>query len=331
MNRKSNILFNSSKGFWSRGLSFTEILVAMAISLIFMGSVSTAYIQISRASEVSQRRIAAHNRARSAVDQILRDIRLIDDDPALGADQLFLILDGPRSFGDGIDNDNDGLIDEEALDGFDNDGDWTIADDNHAELAPGLFERPNFVGVPDLGDFAVDEDIVFAADRMVLRIPANPVRGRPPEVVRYSIGTFDGEDNVLIRTSIVDPDGTPTSSTTPVIFDVVSLDLLPMNANNNVFSPSPTQRPYWVPQYDSFAFGFGFQQPIGGFFFNPPYEFPSSILVRVTVNSSFDSLATQGFPASGQAPVEFTYAQTIVAVDSVVNSAVYNTFTRPTI
>ncbi|MBI5155610.1 hypothetical protein HZA57_10275, partial [Candidatus Poribacteria bacterium] len=74
----------------AKALSLTELLVAMAISLVFTGSVVTAFIQVSRAADEAEAQIQAHTRARTAVDAISRDIRRIRTDAAL-LDQEFAL------------------------------------------------------------------------------------------------------------------------------------------------------------------------------------------------------------------------------------------------
>lgn len=325
---KSSIF--SGIGPHSKALSLTEVLVAMTITLVFMGSITTAYIQISNASKESRLEVTSHNRARSAVDQIIRDLRLHDTDPVLGTEQFFVIESATLTFGDGVDNDGDGAIDEEILNGFDEDGDWNPGFDNHSEIAPTLFEREDFVNVPDLGDFRVDEDNRFSSDTLTFRIPANSLTGEPARLVRYAVTSFNGEENVLTRTVVSDPDGAAVRTVEPVIFEVVSLDILPMNANNDVVSPSATQRPYWQDEYDSRDYFFLAQSPIGSGPITRPYEFPSAVFIQVTVNATETPLSEIGFPANGVPPARTAKASSVVAIDAVLNNIVYN-FTRPVI
>lgn len=313
----------------ARGLSLTEVLVAMAITLVFMGSVTTAYINIARSADASQNRVQAHATARNALDAISRDLLRLDRDPALGANQYFVLQNNLLTYGDGIDQDGDGVADEEVFDGLDNDGDWTAASDRHAAI--GTFsERPDYVGLPDFGDLNVDEDCLFSNDLLSFRVPGDLFTLRPAELVTYQIGTFDGEENVLLRTTVVDPDGaTPVTTVEPLVFEVVSFDVLAMNANDDVVSPATPQRPYWQTEYDANTYALFSQQPIGAPGLLAPYEFPSALLLRIVVNGSdFPLNEVPGWPAAG-GTLQAYELYTVISLDPVINDPIYDVVTRP--
>ena len=134
-----------------------ELLVAMAVIAAFLSGVIAAFIQILKASERAEATVDAVNNARAALETMANDIKSASIDPSQ-IPQHFFGIDARLGSGDGIDNDRDGLIDEEIFNGLDDDGDWSLADDNHA-IINGFIERSAFVGVPDLGDFRVDEEI----------------------------------------------------------------------------------------------------------------------------------------------------------------------------
>ncbi len=313
-----------------RAVSLTELLVAVTISLIFMTSVVAAYIQISRAADISASRVQAHSRARNAIDHLLREVRQVRFDPALGEDQIFVLASSALTRGDRIDNDRDGSIDEEIVNGRDDDGDWTMASDNHAPL---LFtgDRGEYVGVPDLGDFQVDEDITFSRDSLRFRIPADAGLGAPAREIRYFVGAFDGFNDVLLREEISAP-GTASEVTTlePVIFDVLSFDVLAWNANDDVDSPATPQAPYWSEEFDSAAIRATVPPiaPIGAPLGTPALEFPAAIYVRVTVNA--ESLMLADIPSwpLGTEALQTVTLESIASIDAVTSDPRYEMFVR---
>ncbi len=324
-----NRCFAPNRPPFAKGLSLTELLVAMAISLVFMGSVTTAYINIARSADASQNRIQAHATARNALDSIVRDVLRIDRDPALLANQYFILTNRTFPYGDGIDNDGDGLVDEEVFDGFDDDGDWVLASDRHAVIGP-YTERRDYLGIPDFGDLNVDEDCLFGNDVLSFRIPGDLFTLRPAEVITFELGSFDGEDNVLLRSRTVDPDGVaPVTTVEPLAFEVVSFDVLAMNANDDVVSPGPIQRPYWQSEYDAANYSLFIQQPIGAPGLLAPYEFPSALLIKIGVNASdFPLNEVPGWPA-GSGTLQVYELYTVIALDPVINDPTYDVIIRP--
>ncbi|NIY14549.1 MAG: hypothetical protein GWM98_06510, partial [Nitrospinaceae bacterium] len=71
------------------------------------------------------------------------------ESPGLGNE----IIDGVFYPGDGIDNDDDGMIDESWTDGLDNDNDWDPDfDDVGIDGIPGTGDEGEDDGVPTAGD-----------------------------------------------------------------------------------------------------------------------------------------------------------------------------------
>jgi len=92
----------------------------------------------------------------------------------------FMLLETPGNASDGIDNDNDGMIDESRTDGIDNDGDWDATDE---EAKMDVREDDIFNGIDDDGDGRIDD--------------VGDLDGLSDDVGRDGIpGTFDeGEGN----------------------------------------------------------------------------------------------------------------------------------------
>lgn len=81
------------------------------------------------------------------------------ESPGIGTE----IIDGVTYPGDGIDNDNDGMIDESWTDGIDNDGDWDPDIDD-----------VGVDGIPGTGDFGEGDGIPTAGDPFDITIPGEP-------------------------------------------------------------------------------------------------------------------------------------------------------------
>jgi prepilin-type N-terminal cleavage/methylation domain-containing protein len=321
--KRRNLTYGNNR----RGLSLTEVLVALAISLIFLGSVVTAYVQIAKAADFAEAQVAAHTRARIAVDAVLRDLGGVRSDPLL-TDQQFFLASSSLTYGDNIDNDRDGNTDEEVVDGRDNDGDWNISRDNHAQI--GRFrERPDYLGIADLGDFAVDEDIAFSHDELSFLIPSDPGGSAFARRITYRVETFDSQDNVLVRRVVTDPGGAnETTEVEPVVFEVVSFDVLAMNANDNVNSPVTPARPYWEQNWDSTAIQWPAQSPLNAPFGTPPFEFPSAIHVGVTVSAvNIPQSEIDGWPLGGT-PLRTVSLSSTTAIEAVIKHPVYRDYVR---
>lgn len=314
-----------------RGVSLTEVLVAVTISLVFMTSVLAAYIQISRAASRSEARIQAHTRARNAVDMLQRDLRFLRTDPTLAFDeQVFVLTDGVLPQGDRIDNDGDGSVDEDLINGFDGDGDWQIADDRHAALT-GSGDRRDFVGVADLGDGKVDEDFPFGRDRLTFRLPADPGMGTEAYEISWFVDTFDGRNDVLVREVTRYP-GTVLAQTQrePIIFDVLGFDVLAWNANSDVVAPGGALRPYWVDSFDAQAVAASTATPYNAPPGIAPFVLPAAVRVQVTTSAEPVGLEDSGKWPLGSEPLETATLASVVTIESITGTLRYEVFVRPT-
>jgi len=75
----------------------------------------------------------------------------------------YKFLESPGNPYDGIDNDNDGMVDESQSDGIDNDGDWDI--EKHDIGVDGL---------PNTGDEGENDGVPTAGDPFDIRLPGEP-------------------------------------------------------------------------------------------------------------------------------------------------------------
>lgn len=315
-----------------RGLSLLELLAALAASMILVGGVSTAFILVTRAADEAEAVVRAHASARSAVDAIARDLRLLQLDANPAFQQLELV-DIPLAYGDFVDNDRDGNVDDQFFDGsdFGSSGLWSGSGDLHAQI--GAFtERGYALGHPDWGDAGVGADTRFSADEVSFIVPAGVYGPQSPrQRITYRLGEFDGVDNVLLRIVSEDPSvdgvGDPVLIE-PVVFDVMSLDILAWNANNNN-SGTPGNRPFWTSEWDATVLDSSTAAPHGASTGTvPPFKFPASFLIAVTVNAERVPLSEiPGWPLSGQ-PVKTVRIDTIVNVESVIQDPRYDAFVR---
>lgn len=311
-----------------KAMTLVELLTAMAITLIFLSSVVLAFIQIIRASEDVQATVDAHASARSAVDQVTRDLRQLnlDVDPDY---QQFILINRNLTYGDHVDNDQDGFIDEELYDGLDQDGD---AVDQHP-IFGGFTERPNFVGVADYGDLKVDEDCLFSADEVSFIIPAevgNPLGKRLR--VTYRLGTFEGEDHVLLRVITVDPSVSGTGDVQvvePVIFEAVSFDVMGWNPNSNWSGPVPDTA-YWTQSWDARLINAPYVRPLnaGDDPNAMPFKFPAAFMVSLVVNAERAPLNEIGDWPYGGAELDTVRMTTVIGVEQVLTSSDYDEYVR---
>jgi len=286
------------------GWSLVELLMALAVVAVFLVGVFTAFIQILRASDRSERMIEAYQNARAAVETIALYAKAARIEPSAPA-QYFQGINIPTLTGDRVDNDNDGRVDEEQPDGKDDDGDWVAArDDRHGQIGQ-FFERPRFVGVPDLGDGHVDEDCVFHRDQLALQLFPNPDDpSSRDEVTTFSIGIWEGENNVLLQQVLRNAgSGTTVTEMAPLAYNVVSLNFLYWDPN--------LPEPYWVETWDAATRG-----PLLG----PVIELPASVYISVTVYAGQTPLEQLG----PNEPLETVTASTVVDVEYVMYDPRYN-------
>jgi prepilin-type N-terminal cleavage/methylation domain-containing protein len=296
------------------GFTIVEVLVAMAIALTFLSALYTSFIQLMRASDQMRARVEAMRHGRAAILTLNDEFRAISRS---GADYLLVGVSNKLTHGDGRDNDEDGSVDEESVSGRDNDSDYNdLEDDNHAfisEPSPGvdLYERPNFVSVDDLGDFKVDEDVVFGDDTLRFQLfPPAIDASLTSATVTYGLGAFDGRSHVLLRTAKVEDGGGTTTTISPLAFGVLGLDFLYWDPNRDHTAVDPHDRPYWVTDWDSRD---------AGSFDAPQLPLPASIYVRLTLYADRQPLASY---RAGE-PVDTLLLQTVVNLEDIIGDAVY--------
>ncbi len=214
-------------------MTLIETMVMVTVMLIFTSTASAVFIQVMQASDTADARVAAVSNCRFLLDTLAEDLTQASLDPSILLSQLFVAADSQLAYGDLVDNDGDGAVDEEAPDGADNDGDWSLSrDDNdlrvlYAGPPPADLRESGWQAI-DLGDGHVDEDVVFNSDSLSFWIPGPAASNVFLRQLTYGIETFEGEDNVVVRrVRTLYNDLTPeTTETGPLAFEVVSLNFL---------------------------------------------------------------------------------------------------------
>ncbi len=300
-----------------RGFTLLEMLTAVLILGLFFTGATLGFVQMLRAKDRTQARLEALGNARHALDRIGNDLHLARSGPAgppfFGVSRFDLTNTTATLFsGNRTDDDQDTRVDEELVDGADNDGDWTTSDDLHAELTSGVVERPTLRGKPDPGDLHVDEDNQYAWATVQFR--KFPDATAPPtsatEEIRLYVGEYDGEANVLLREQILrspvstDPD---IYTTSPLAFNVLSFNAL-------AWDPTPNNQK-WMTGWSVGAVPAGYP------------DLPAALNLTVTVYAGTRPLAT--LPPTE--PVETVSLNTTVDVESVVAGNPDYDSLRPTI
>ncbi|HOE96276.1 MAG TPA: prepilin-type N-terminal cleavage/methylation domain-containing protein, partial [Candidatus Sumerlaeota bacterium] len=150
----------------ARAITLVELLIALTIAMAFLSGVYATFIHVVRAHDTAEAREQAAANGRVALSTLSEDFKEVN---TMGPDVFFMGIDGGLDYGDGIDNDGDGLIDEEIVDGLNESPTPALAADRHARIGD-RFERPQYVDREDLGDRDVDEDARFGRDVAILRI-----------------------------------------------------------------------------------------------------------------------------------------------------------------
>ena len=292
-----------------KGLTFLEILVALAIASAFLSGVYMTFIQIIKADDQAGARRVALRNARAALTTISDEIKQLND---LGGNVLLLAMDEGLSYGDGIDNDGDGLVDEEKLDGLNDDlgpDSPSVQDsDRHARLDR-LSERPLYINRFDLGDADVDEDVTFGLDTVTLRtLPSVPTADLLAKTVGFEITGFDGQSNVLVRRTQIERAGLePLFGVSPLAFGVLGFDLLYWDPNGL------PEIQGWVETWNSNE---------ADQFRSPQLPLPASVYVRLTVMA--DPRPAETIQPGD--PVQTLVLWTIVNIEQTINNA---QFPRP--
>jgi len=288
-----------------RGVTLMEMLVAITISGIFLAGVMEAFIYMIRTSENAEAKLEAVTNARAALERMSMEIKAARIDPRRPI-QFFHGLSVDLSHGDAMDNDGDGVVDEEIRNAEDDDRDYVLAsDDYHVNFGSGLLERSGLINLPDLGDGHVDEDCRFSRDTLEFRTfpdPENP--GFREKTIQYEVGIFDNQSNVLIRRVIYNPTDPATSyqEEDPIAFNVLSLSFL-------YFDPNRIPM-YWISEWDSLY------APL---FPDPQIELPVAVHILVTVYAGTEPFEEYQ-PGS---PVETITLETVVNIEQVLKDERY--------
>jgi prepilin-type N-terminal cleavage/methylation domain-containing protein len=288
-----------------RGITLIEMLVALAISGIFLAGVLETFISIVRSSNKAAAKLESVTNARTALEIMSINIKSARIDPRRPI-QFFKGESLDLLFGDAVDDDNDGQVDEELMNGSDDDGDYLATEDDlHTDFGSGLYERKDFLNVPDVGDAHVDEDCRFANDTLefiTFPDPDNP--GFREKRIRFEITTFDGEANVLVRTITYNPNDPLTSYSVsdPLAFNILSLNFQYWDPNRIPMS--------WVNSWDSLY---------APMFPDPQIELPVAVRIFVQVYSG-----TEPFDEyqAGQR-IDTVKMETIVNIEQILKDARY--------
>jgi prepilin-type N-terminal cleavage/methylation domain-containing protein len=291
-----------------RGFTLLEVLIASVIAAAFLSGLFAAFSQVLRASDRAEIVMTAVANGRSGLDAMAVEIKQVN---AFAGNFFFRCVDnfaplvdaaGAR-YGDGIDQDGDGQADEEIADALDNDLDWTAADDVHAEIVPGLFERPEFVGEPDLGDTRVDEDVMFDGDAITFAL-------RNGDEMVYQLGQFEGRDHVLIRRLrravpiVIDPSGF-IDEEAPLAEGVMSFNVL-------AYQPNAAQpRRYWRTGWRS--------EGLEAISLPPFLPMPSTVLLTLQMYADQKPIETY-IPGE---PIQVEIISTVVAIEQIINDSRY--------
>lgn len=290
-------------------VTLLEMLASLTIISLFLTGTLSAFVQILKATDQAQASMEAVAMGRTALDSIAVEIKQANFFPG-----SFLfegvnnrtppLTPSGASYGDGVDNDSDGQIDEERMNGIDDDGDWTLASDRHIQVSAFQTERADFVGLPDIGDAQVDEDPLFEGDWIRFIQFADPSDPLPEDrEIIYSLGQFDGIDNVLLQT-IRRPALSPNAveEISPLAQNVLSFNAL-------YWQPNGATRE-WLESWDS----------SGVEALTPPgIRLPAA--VRLTLHIYADPKPFSSY-VPGE-PIRVQTLTTIITIEQVINDSRY--------
>ncbi|MGI8906556.1 MAG: PilW family protein [Candidatus Sumerlaeaceae bacterium] len=213
-----------------KGMTLLEVMVAVTVTVLIIGGATVAFIQLLRSNDRAQARVEATANARTAIDALTVELKRAQTTGTLTA-RFVGNTESSGSLTDAIDQDNDGKIDEELLNGFDDDGDWQLADDRHAIIDTSgtrYVERPVYYQHPDLDDWHIDVDIKQSSASVEFSTFATPGE-TDPRSVRFYLGLDpDGEPNTLMKqvTSFDPATSAMVTVAGPVAHNVYSFGLL---------------------------------------------------------------------------------------------------------
>lgn len=300
----------------ARGLTLVEMLVALTVVLIFFAGALFAFVEIVRAKERTQARLDAIANARHALETMTVEFKrarlLPEETSSTGTMQEdFHVLTDFLATGDRVDNDQDGVADEEDFDGLDNDGDWAASGDRHAAITTGsqtYYERRFARSVADPGDAGVDEDTRFTSTTVrfeTFPLPSSSSRRH----VRFWLGEdLDGTPNTLMFEATQDDldASDPTRfAIAPVAHNVLSFSVLCYDASETT-SGTP-----WKTRWNSL-------ERLATR--NEVPAIPPSVYLAVTVYSGTQPLST----VTATQPLETITLHTVVDVESVLADPRYD-------
>ena len=280
--------------------------MAITITLLFVSAVYVTFVQISKGHQAADARMDALRNGRAALATMTDEIKAAN---RLGSDFLFSGIHMVLSYGDGFDNNGDGQIDEEVVNGaLDAPTTATAAQLGlHAQLGTHQ-ERPLAVGRATLGDSQVDVDAKFGRDVLTFKVfPKVPTPAVGFKVITYGVMDYEGQSNVLVRQVQTYPQGSSTAtsvSIAPLAFRVAGFDLLFWDPN-----ALPADQG-WVTSWDSTQWTQ---------FANPKFPLPGSVYIRLTMIADPRPLESL---VSGQ-PMDVIPLETIVNIEAIINDAQY--------
>lgn len=291
------------------GFSLVEMLLAIAITSAFVVGVYAAFISINKGHKEVEARIQALSNGRTALSMMSEEIKSAG---FTGSSHYFFAVPSKLAYGDGIDNDGDGKVDEELVNGTLDvaaNQSTIVQNDRHAQIGR-LTERPLQVGKADLGDAQLDVDAKFGQDTLAFDIyPRVPTAQLARKRVIYSPGTYDNQPNVLLRTtySYAADNSLVTSSSAPLAFGVAGVDMLYWDPN-----AQPANQK-WVSSWDSRT---------ESTFANPKLPLPAAVYIRLTMIA--DPRPAEAL--TPRQPMVVMPLETMVDIESVIHNA---RFPRP--
>ncbi len=192
-----------------RGFTLVELLISVAVITMLAGMAAQTFRAVMTAREIAMRRLEVNETARASLDYISSEMRSAyltpDSVKPVTANRLGLQDNGPRfrflsisrdievkdnsgTPGAGKDDDGDGLIDEEVLDGVD--GDYK---GGAARSLQGVSPDPDPLGCEKGDEACVDEDI-----------------GLYPSDILHFVSAVESSGNIILQEISygLDPTGT---------------------------------------------------------------------------------------------------------------------------
>ncbi|MDD4279538.1 type II secretion system protein [Candidatus Sumerlaeota bacterium] len=189
-----------------RAMTLIELLVTMTIILIISGiGLGLMFTQMNSVNKGTTQRLDALQAARYALDECLQEYRtawFYEEPP--GKNPYFVGNCEVLDHGNRIDDDNDGLIDEEKFDGVANDiQPWKPEYNNHTVIIPEITkERRDRSQTADVGDLHLDADNLFSSATLTFRTMVDPnnVHAAGRRYVTLRVENYEGRDKVLVKT-----------------------------------------------------------------------------------------------------------------------------------